>query len=345
MRGGPKKLIRAALPLAAVGLSLGAAVALRRRRQNLEGKVVLITGGSRGLGFALAKEFTTHGCRVAICGRDQARLDNARRLLTNGHGAVYTAQCDVSDREQVTRMIQAVRTEVGEIDILVNNAGVIRVAPLENSTIDDFEQAMGVMFWGAVYPTLAVLPEMRKRRSGHIAAITSIGGKISVPHLLAYSCAKFAAVGFFEGLRADVAGYGVRVTTIAPGLMRTGSYRSATFSGNARYEAGWFGLSANLPLLTISAESAARKVVRAIQRGDAERILTPQARFLATLQGISPGFTANLLSAVNRLLPSPSEDQRTVSGASVEDQLPAWWKAATVLGRRAANRLNQHTFP
>src|SRR5439155_11331763 len=119
-----------------------------------------------------------------------------------------------------------VRSRFGQIDILVNNAGVIKVGPLDTMAVEDFEKAVAVMFWGVVYPTLAVLPEMRRRRSGRIAAITSIGGKVSVPHLLPYCCAKFAAVGFCEGLRAELAPYGIRVTTVVPGLMRTGSHRN-----------------------------------------------------------------------------------------------------------------------
>jgi short-subunit dehydrogenase len=255
---------------------------------------------------------------------------------------VFATPCDVSSLEAVTAMIASVRAHFGQIDVLVNNAGQIRVAPVDNVSIADFEQAMGVMFWGVVYPTLAVLPEMRQRGAGRIATITSVGGKVSIPHLLPYSCAKFAAVGFCEGLRAEVTRDGVQVTTIVPGLMRTGSHRNAEFGGDAKNEAGWFGLGASLPLLSISAESAARKIVHAIRSGEAERILTPQAQLLSAAHGLWPGFVTDLLTRMNQLLPSPSPAETTTRGHSLEPELPGWWKAATALGRRAAIQLNQY---
>ena len=280
-------------------------------------------------------------CRIAICGRDADRLESARQRLDRMGVEVFATPCDVSSQEAVTAMIAAVRAHFGQIDILVNNAGQIRVAPVDNVSVQDFEQAMGVMFWGVVYPTLAVLPHMRQRGAGRIATITSVGGKVSIPHLLPYSCAKFAAVGFCEGLRAEVAHDGVQVTTIVPGLMRTGSHRNAEFGGKARKEAGWFGLGASLPLLSISAGSAARKIVHAIRGGEAERILTPQAQLLSAAHGLWPGFVSDLLTRMNQLLPGPSRDDSTARGHSLEKDLPGWWKAATALGRRAAIQLNQ----
>ena len=109
---------------------------------------------------------------------------------------------------------------------MVNNAGMIQVGPLATTTKEDFVTALDVMFWGTLYPTLAVLPQMRARGRGHIVNITSIGDLVSVPHLLPYTCAKFAAVGLSEGLRAELGPVGIRVTTVVPGLMRTGSYFS-----------------------------------------------------------------------------------------------------------------------
>ena len=124
-------------------------------------------------------------------------------------------------------MIDAVSRHYGHIDILVNNAGEIMVSPFENLTTADFERAMAVMFWGTLYTTLAVLPSMKARGQGRIVNVTSIGGKVSVPHLLSYSCAKAAAVAFSNGLRNEVRQFGIDVTTIIPGLMRTGSHVNA----------------------------------------------------------------------------------------------------------------------
>ncbi|HEX2250393.1 MAG TPA: SDR family oxidoreductase, partial [Gemmatimonadales bacterium] len=197
----------------------------------IQGKTVLITGGSRGLGLALAREFARWGARLAICGRDPEALERARASLARAGGEVIAVPCDVTDQRSVESLVEEVRRRLGPVDILINNAGVIEVGPAETMSVVDFEEAMGTNFWGMVYPTLAVLPEMRERKTGRIVNITSIGGKLGIPHLLPYSASKFAAVGFSQGLRAEIAGEGVKVVTVVPGLMRTGSPRNAIFRG------------------------------------------------------------------------------------------------------------------
>jgi NAD(P)-dependent dehydrogenase (short-subunit alcohol dehydrogenase family) len=331
---------------AACGLGVGMLLAksrLRRRASDIRGQVVLITGGSRGLGFAMAREFGKLGCRVAICARSRDQLEEAAALLRKEGINAYAVPCDVTDLLQVQRMANAVREHFGRIDILVNNAGEILVAPMENHTIEDFRKAMEVMFWGVLYPTLTVLPQMRARGSGRIAAITSIGGKVSVPHLSAYSCAKFAAVAFFEGLRAEMAPYGIRVTTIAPGLMRTGSYVNARFKGYSDREAAWFSAAASLPGISMGAERAARQAVKAIRTGAAEKILSTPANLLARIQGAFPGLVPEVMSVVNRLLPGPADGESQKTGTELQAKQGRVLDALTVLGRRAGARLNQAT--
>ncbi len=173
--------------LTAVGLALGLAgreVLQRLREANLQGQVALITGGSRGLGFLLAREFAHEGCRLVICARDEQELERAREDLERHGAEVLAVPCDVADRAQVDRLVEEATQRFGRVDILVNNAGIIQVGPIETMTLQDFEDALGVMFWGVVYPTLAVLPQMLERQSGRIVNITSIGGKVSVPHLI-----------------------------------------------------------------------------------------------------------------------------------------------------------------
>lgn len=333
----------------ALGIGTGAAIGFgissarkRRSRRSIHSDVVLITGGSRGLGLLLAREFANRGCKIAICARDGQELQSARDSLERSGAEVFTAVCDVSDADQVRRMIEAVQERFGRIDTLINNAGVIRVAPIDNVTEADFKQAMDVMFWGVVHPTLAVLPEMTRRGTGRIATITSIGGKVSVPHLIPYCCAKHAAVAFCEGLRAELAGRGVSVTTIAPGLMRTGSYRKAEFKGQQAKEAAWFSLGATLPLISMDANRAARQIVRAIERGKSEKILSTQASLLARFQGLFPGAVPNLFGMVNRLMPASAGDRTSViSGASAEQNAGGVLRALTALGRSAARNTNQ----
>jgi short-subunit dehydrogenase len=329
----------------AIGVAAASAVAgafsVRDRRKKMAGKVVLITGGSRGFGLALAREFVSLQCDVAICARDHDELTRAQQTLADAHRDVFAVACDITDRDAVSAMVDDVIRHYGRIDVLVNNAGEITVSPFENLDVPDFERAMAVMFWGTLYTTLAVLPLMKSRGQGRIVNVTSIGGKVSVPHLLSYSCAKAAAVAFSSGLRSEVRKFGIQVTTIVPWLMRTGSHVNATFKGNHVAEARWFGAAASLPLLTVSAEHAARVAMKAICRGKAEGVLGIPAQILSRTQILFPGLTADMLRVGNALLPAANTDDSRQTGRDLEEQHGALYHVLTTLGKRAGERLNQ----
>jgi NAD(P)-dependent dehydrogenase (short-subunit alcohol dehydrogenase family) len=267
------------------------------------------------LGFLLARELARAGCRVVICARDAAELERARLELEREGAEALAVRCDVSDQGQVEAMVRAATERFGQIDILVNNAGVIQGGPLRSLTLADFEESMAVMFWGVLYPTLAVLPQMLARQRGRIVNVTSIGGRAGVPHLLPYVCAKFAAVGLSETLHAELAGKGITVTTITPGLMRTGSHLNAFYKGQKEKEYAWFAPSASLPFISMDAERAAREIVAAVRQGKAEHTLTLPARLLAGFHGLFPGLTATILGLVALLLP-PSDGRHGGRGAA-----------------------------
>jgi NAD(P)-dependent dehydrogenase (short-subunit alcohol dehydrogenase family) len=332
-----------------LGLAAGLATGLRPRPEwDLSGQVALITGGSRGLGLLLAREFGRQGCHLAICARDDAELARARADLEARGMTVHAVRCNVAERAEVEALIAEVVRRFGGIDILVNNAGIMKVGPVETMTVADFEEAMRVNFWGMVYPTLAVLPVMHAQGGGRIVNITSIGGKISVPHLLPYNCAKFAAVAFSQGLSAELSREGMTVVTVVPGLMRTGSYLNAVFKGDTEAESAWFALGATLPGVSMDAERAARQIVRAAKRGDSEVILSVPAWVIARVHGVFPGLTVEALRVVNRvLLPRPQGDsQNAVRGhEALSRDRSVILRALTRLGRAAADRFGQHPGP
>jgi NAD(P)-dependent dehydrogenase (short-subunit alcohol dehydrogenase family) len=329
----------------ALALGIAAREALARGRESdLYGAVALVTGGSRGLGLALSRELARQGCRLAICARDETELEDARVDLKRSGAEVIAVPCDVADPAEVAAMVEAVTRHYGRIDILVNNAGIIVVAPVETLTRADFERVIGVNFWGALNPTLEVLPGMRAQGSGRIVNITSIGGKIAVPHLLPYTCAKFAAVGLSEGLRAELANTGITVTTVVPGLMRTGSHLHAEFGGEQEAEYRWFALNASAPYpIAIGADRAARLIVRAVKRGQAECTYPISAVAAARLSGLLPGTTTNALTLVDRFLPQPPPASAgTRPGVAIDADLDSpLLRAATVLGRAAAEEYRQ----
>jgi NAD(P)-dependent dehydrogenase (short-subunit alcohol dehydrogenase family) len=300
--GAHRKLTRlAGLAVASIG-AWWLARRIRTRRVSIAGQVALVTGGSRGLGFLVARELLREGCRVAICARDPAELERARVSLADGTRSedVLALACDVTDPEAVNRLVADVVARFGGLDVLVNNAGIIQVGSLDSLTLADFQQTMAVNFWGTVHATLAALPELRGRR-GRIANVTSIGGRVGVPRLLPYDCAKFAAFGFSEGLHAELARDGVSVTTVVPGLMRTGSAKFASFK--TKGDRRWFSVASRMPGLTMRAQRAARQIVAALKRRDARAVLGAPAKLLHLANDLFPSLTSPALSAAHRILP------------------------------------------
>jgi short-subunit dehydrogenase len=330
-----------------VGTAFGLGLAYWGVRQSwrykMAGKVAIITGGSRGLGLALARTFLRRGAKVALLARDPEPLERARQLLA-ADGKVFVRPCDVRDESQVNQAIVDVRQELGEIDVLVNNAGTITVGPMDTMTAEDYREALDIYFWAPLHTTLAVLPSMRKRRRGRIVNISSIGGKISVPHLLAYSVGKFALAGFSEGLRAELIKDNVYVTTIFPGLMRTGGPRNAEFKGKHKAEYTWFVLSDSTPGLSIHADRAARQIVSACEYGKAELIITLPAKLAIKLHALFPGAASIALATANRLLPGAegTDAGRKKGGLSTTPIIESW---LTALDEHAARKNNQVPNP
>jgi short-subunit dehydrogenase len=288
------------------------------------------------------------GARVTICARDEEELVRAATLIRRDTGrAVTWERCDLSDARAVDLLVAEVTKRHGPVEILVNNAGIITVGPLDSLDVDDFRRAIEIMYMAPVRLTLAVLPGMRERGDGRVVNVTSIGGRIPTPHLLPYDGAKFAATGFSEGLRAELAGSGVSVTTIVPGLMRTGSHRAARFTGRRKHEYAWFATAASLPLVSMDAERAARLIVRAGIRRRPELVLTALAKVAVRAHGLAPATTTRTLSLAARLLPSAdaSATSREASGASEHAKGTPWTDRIATLGERAAHRWNEPGTP
>lgn len=304
--------------------------------------VALVAGGSRGLGLLVARELLDRGFRVAVCARDAEELDAAREQLST-HGSVRTYPCDVADAEQVTELVSTVERELGPLDVLITVAGIIQVAPLEAVTVAQFRDALEIMTMGPVHTALAVLPGMRQRGRGRIGIVTSVGGLVAVPHLLPYSTAKFGAVGFSEGLAASLSGTGVTATTIAPGLMRTGSHERAYFGGRAPREFAWFAPAASLPVMSMNADRAAAKMVSGVLAGRPIVLLGWLPKIAHRVRGIAPGLTTRALGLANRFLPSSEPGQsELVEGYRAKSRLGSKVvDALSTLGTAAAARNNE----
>src|SRR5216683_5985130 len=299
---------------------------LWRGRFSFQGRVALITGGSRGLGLVLARQICDEGGRVAILARDEDELERAKNDLAAHGGEVLTVRCDLLERAQIQSAFKQTLDRFGKIDVLINNAGIIEVGPLGHMSREDFERSMGVHFWAPYELTMQVVPEMRRRGGGRIVNISSIGGKMAVPHMAPYSASKFALTGFSDAVRAELANDNIHVTTVAPGLMRTGSHVNAKFKGKHDAEFAWFSAGAGAPLISMDADRAARKIVAACRRGQPSLTLTFGARGAIAGNALFPNLTGYAMKIVNRFLPDVAEESGTQSraGSELPRLTPEW---------------------
>lgn len=329
------------LVLGAVGVAVTARAAYLAQQQEtaVRGKVVVIAGGSRGLGLEIAREFGLHGAHLVLASRKEDELQKAlHHLQTEGAipnaASAHIVVADVSKQEDCERLIASAVERYGRVDVLVNCAAIMQVAPFEDQTTDAFHKAMDVNFFGQLYAIQAVLPHMLAQGHGRIVNIASVGGKIGVPHMLPYVASKFALVGFGEGLHAELRHRGIRVTTVCPGLMRTGAHVQVQFAGDAEKEYRWFAFGATAPGVSISARAAAQKIYAAAVAGKAEITITPQAWLGARLVGLAPAASQAFAAAVTHLfLPAPNGNKTTVQGSELASRhsspLDRWTNSIT----------------
>lgn len=333
-----KMLVAAALGVAAYQ---GARALLRRSRWiSLSNRVAIVVGGSRGLGLAIARRLAAEGAKVAICARTKDDLSAAAKELRDLTPDILSFEVDVREPAEVAQMVEDVRSAWGEVDLLFNVAGVMMVGPMEEMTVDDFQEAMQTNYFGPLHTMLAIGPSMRARGFGRIVNIASIGGKQAVPHMAAYDGSKFALVGLSKAVRTEFAKDGVLVTTACPTLMRTGSPRNAEFKGRHREEYAWFSIGGSLPFFSVSAEKAAKQVVEACQYGDAECFVSNLLNPPVLAATWAPQLTQEVLEIINRLLPGPGGiGKHAARGYESQSWFSPSW--LTALQDQAAKEYNQ----
>lgn len=332
----------ALLTIGAVAAGAWALSRSARPNYSLEGKIVVITGGSRGLGLVMARQICAEGGRVVLLARDSDELGRAREDLTSRGSEVLTISCDLTQRAQIENAVNEIVERFGGVDVLINNAGIIEVGPLEHMERGDFEKAMDLHFWAAYELIMETAPHMRRRGGGRIVNIASIGGQIAVPHLAAYCASKFALVGLSDSVRTELARDRIYVTTVTPGLMRTGSHVNARFKGNHAAEYGWFSTAASLPFASIGAERAAKKILLTCRRGQPALTTPLAARVLIVGNTLFPNTAGRAMRLVNAFLPgavdSSGDELRSGRQSRAHSAVPDW---LTQLADRAIERNNE----
>jgi NADP-dependent 3-hydroxy acid dehydrogenase YdfG len=228
---------------------------------NVQGKVVVITGASSGLGEATARHLSAQGATVVLGARRLERIEALASELASGGGKALAVQADVTDREQVAALVGAAMASYGRIDVMLNNAGLMPHSPLERLKIDDWDRMIDVNIKGVLYGIAAALPHMIAQGSGHIISVSSVAGHKVRPGSTVYSATKHAVRVISEGLRQEVKAHGLRTTVISPGAVDTELPDSITEQDVAENVRKFYDIA-------ISPESFARAVAYAIGQPD-----------------------------------------------------------------------------
>jgi 3-oxoacyl-[acyl-carrier protein] reductase len=194
----------------------------------LQDRVAVITGGSSGIGLAIASSLVAEGMSVAICARNAQKLRQAAKALEKNGGNVMAMPADVSMADQVDVLIRQVKNAFGRIDLLVNNAGIGRLKSIADSTEAEWDQVQAINLKGTFLCTKAVLPIMKRQRSGYIVNIASLAGKIGFGDAAAYSASKFGVVGLTESLLEEAIQHNIKATAICPGYVATPMVQGAS---------------------------------------------------------------------------------------------------------------------
>jgi NAD(P)-dependent dehydrogenase (short-subunit alcohol dehydrogenase family) len=256
--------------------------------KNFKNKVAAITGAASGMGRELAVELAKRGCHVALSDVNEAGLAETAALVRQHGVKVSTTKLNVSNREAVNAWADQVASEFGQVNLLFNNAGVALGATLDKVTPADFEWIMGINFWGVVWGTQAFLPHLKKSGEGHVVNTSSLFGLMSQPTQGTYNASKFAVRGFTESLRQelDVENCGVSATCVHPGGIRTNIARDAKLDPSMAKPGTDIEAARrrfDKLLNTTTANSAARQMIRAVEKNQRRLLIGPDAIFLDKL--------------------------------------------------------------
>ena len=285
----------------------------------IEGRTAIITGASAGIGSETAREFARRGANVVLAARNKEGLDELAADLSPLPGRTLVVPTDVTDRLAVAALVRRTVEEFGALDILVNNAGVGLFAPIVGGSLDNMHHLFNVNFWGAVHCVQNAVPYMKAQRRGHIVNVSSVAGRVAPPYMGIYSATKFALAALSDALRVELAGSGVSVSTVFPGLTET------SFEDNMLHE-----MDVPEPpaiLRHVAAAAVARRIAQAIRWRLRDAYVSPEDLAAVGLNTLAPqlvdwGFRLFWLGSwrlptADLALPSP-EDRPEPSPADAE---------------------------
>ena len=235
---------------------------------DFKNKVVIITGASSGIGEATAIKFAKKGANVVLVARRKEKLLEVKKKLSNFPGTSLICQCDVSDKEQVNQMSKKVLDEFGRVDVLVNNAGFVIYGKVNELSTEEIVAQMETNYFGMIYCTKAILPQMLEQHSGHIVNVASVGASFGVPGIASYCASKYAMLGFSEGLFHELDGTGVGLTVVSPIMVRTPLFDHPSFENFSKFSTG----------ISLSSETVAKTIIKASNSSRLELVVPSAAR-------------------------------------------------------------------
>jgi len=256
---------------------------------DIEGKTVLITGASSGIGEALAKELSRHGAHLILASRRTGELERVRASCVSPERH-HVCPLDLAETGQLEARMQEIIRKFGPIDILVNNAGIAQRSLAEETTLAVEQRIMAVNYFACLITAKAVIPGMRERGDGQIVIISSLVGKIATPYRSSYAASKHALHGYFDAVRAELYGSGIHVTLVCPGFVRTQISANA-LTGDGQH---WNTMDRN-QARGLPAERCARAIVRAMKRNSPELIIAGVERLAVTLNRLFPSLYRRLI--------------------------------------------------
>ncbi|XP_041673141.1 dehydrogenase/reductase SDR family member 7B [Cheilinus undulatus] len=305
MAGGGFQLV-----LASAGVWLLYRILLRLRPgASLQDAVVVITGASSGLGKECARVFHAAGARLVLCGRDAARLKEAVEEITaSSAGSKTHTPCtvafDLADSDSVGGAAEEILKCYGHVDVLINNAGISYRGNILDTNLSVQRDVMETNYFGPIALTQALLPSMVQRRSGHVVVISSVQGKISIPYRSAYAASKHATQAYFDCLRAEMDRYGIQVTIVSPGYIRTNLSVNAVTGDGSKY-----GVLDKTTASGRDPQDVAQAVLKAVRQRSKDVVLAGLLPHVAIyLRTLWPALFFKLMSSRARKEHRPKEE-------------------------------------
>ncbi len=260
-------------------------------RLELRGSTAVVTGAGRGIGRATALALAQRGANVVLVDRDRSSVESARDSVIERGGAALAIDADVTDRARWPELLEQTLAHFGDAHVLINNAGVLRVGPALEASDQAWEEVIAVNLWGVIHGCRTFGAHFKQQGIGHIVNVASAAGLSGLPYSASYATSKFGVVGLSESLRWELSDFGVGVTVVCPGVVRTGI---AEGSGGPR-------TAELVQRFGLPAEPLARRIVRAIERDQARVIYGLEPRLWAGLRWLSSGLHDRAGKALSRL--------------------------------------------